>query len=659
MIENKIFVQLNKWFNLLGIDPNKEFFSGHELNHYNFIKQCKLSVNYDPSLITTLIFLRQSIKCFLMEKNFNYLSIIENEDIFKSLNSYKEIYLSVNSKENNELIEEFKNDIKEKVNFYKNNQINNSFEELLNNELNLSEIKLKALSHLKNMQEFQFYKGLFSNSKDDLKFFPFLYQFDNIHSLIGSLCNTNSETLITISLIKDKITDNDSYFAFGIKNGQNIYVLTDKEKTSHPREKYMRRSRGRDFVNRVEMNMFPYEDVLNFDINYKNSAKFYNDNKEKLIELSNKPMKIKHLSEVNDLSFIWIIMMFDIIKENYFTNTKTLSEISYTGKMVFDKTAQKLNTKSLRIYEENSFELKPIENEKVSYEIMINDWDIKPTGINNWIENKFKNDINLEDLNLVDLNDNSTNLKTITLKTNTTMNVFNQDSQDVLLESFKMTEFGTEKELKKTQKWIARYNQALNIERLNQLHFFDNKERIINWYKNKINENLENILEYIARNELIVTEKYYPENSHFATIDKLLERRHNILNSYMAKDMDCYSLYPQFSISKLNDGKYLSQVEENKNPSLVFIFRPINAESLLKLCNVDFNDLPEELQNWTQLNVYTGNAILNNVDPMEWVVKNYWNKLKLSFSIYLTKKEYGDLRKKHGLENNKFWLKNI
>ena len=65
--------------------------------------------------------------------------------------------------------------------------------------------------------------------------------------------------------------------------------------------------------------------------------------------------------------------------------------------------------------------------------------------------------------------------------------------------------------------------------------------------------------------------------------------------------------------------------------------------------------MPEELKYYSLNQPYSGNSILSFIDPMEWVVKNYWNELKLNIKVFLTKTEYNDLRKKYNLPLDKFW----
>ena len=65
--------------------------------------------------------------------------------------------------------------------------------------------------------------------------------------------------------------------------------------------------------------------------------------------------------------------------------------------------------------------------------------------------------------------------------------------------------------------------------------------------------------------------------------------------------------------------------------------------ALVAGCAVD--DLPDVLQHWNLLRKYTGNQILNRVDPMIWKAHNPWLKLKLSVLIPLSKRAIAQIAK--------------
>jgi hypothetical protein len=59
--------------------------------------------------------------------------------------------------------------------------------------------------------------------------------------------------------------------------------------------------------------------------------------------------------------------------------------------------------------------------------------------------------------------------------------------------------------------------------------------------------------------------------------------------------------------------------------------KPRNAVDLAYMCGVEVSDLPELLQHWHNRDdePYTGNSILNRIDPLEWAIHPPWEKREL------------------------------
>ena len=151
------------------------------------------------------------------------------------------------------------------------------------------------------------------------------------------------------------------------------------------------------------------------------------------------------------------------------------------------------------IYNNNDNNLKPLTLLDISNKSLENFWERKPQEVNLWIEKKFENEIDLNNLNLfegdqiklIEYMDKNVVDRNLTLKT----------FQPLTL---KMNDFGTKEELIRQQKYIARYNKALMIEAKNKTYYHENKNNVINWYVEQVNKNRDNILKYVAENNLIV-----------------------------------------------------------------------------------------------------------------------------------------------------------
>ena len=49
----------------------------------------------------------------------------------------------------------------------------------------------------------------------------------------------------------------------------------------------------------------------------------------------------------------------------------------------------------------------------------------------------------------------------------------------------------------------------------------------------------------------------------------------------------------------------------------------------------EIKDLPDVLQHWVHGDIYSGNPILQKIDPVDWVIKNPWSDLKFGVAVLL------------------------
>lgn len=102
-----------------------------------------------------------------------------------------------------------------------------------------------------------------------------VYQFWNVNSLLTAACRMPSG--VSLNLIRDPDYFH-SYFAFAIRNGGNLILLSDLPKDHHPLSRYMSRRPDRAFDERAARNWFPYE-LLNIKYD-EEQGRLYIDNAE-------------------------------------------------------------------------------------------------------------------------------------------------------------------------------------------------------------------------------------------------------------------------------------------------------------------------------------------------------------------------------------------
>jgi hypothetical protein len=98
-----------------------------------------------------------------------------------------------------------------------------------------------------------------------------------------------------------------------------------------------------------------------------------------------------------------------------------------------------------------------------------------------------------------------------------------------------------------------------------------------------------------------------------------------------------------------SDGRFVTCAFTKQRASVFTIISPDNSRAIALLAGIPERKLPWPLQNWTTWEPYTGNSILDRVDPQDWRLDNPWRHLQLRITFALCKREFKRLRKEHGL----------
>ena len=89
---------------------------------------------------------------------------------------------------------------------------------------------------------------------------------------------------------------------------------------------------------------------------------------------------------------------------------------------------------------------------------------------------------------------------------------------------------------------------------------------------------------------------------------------------------------------------------DERTPASVFgVVRPDCGLAIAELLGVAFEELPFGLQRFETFRAYSGNSILNRLDPSDWVLRNPWRNLSLSVIVALSRRAYNAERKRLGL----------
>jgi len=690
-MNNSITQQLELWIEITGVDPTAKEFRVRDYDVHEMNQELEESISYDPTQLTTAILMKYFLNQYLKNRSLTVKSILDDYDALTALLSKcRELQALLDTEELSELVEDYKQEMKEALTHY-GVERDNVFA-YAEDDTRLAFLRRDALRSIETLTVHQFAQGEPDHEK------PIMYktvnQFWNIDALIQTACRMKSG--ISLNLIRDPKSDA-SYFVFAYRNGGTVGILTDKPRFDYPMQKHMSRTRasGRSFMERIARHHFPYSLM---DISYGDNGRAYVNEKATTTALTMQSVysPMKEIKDLEPDEILWAIMMFSLIEDKMFDHNYKTPELSYTGSMIRSSNIMLETAKESQLTITNYLTLDApyLTASDVSTEKMLDEWKNEPTRQYEWIEKRYSHKV--PDTMLNTMRDDGKEIyllpdhvrkepkfiygimpsilkKTQTLSgdVETTENGYqviqlsDQELEDTLDFCFDLREFqnkteklhvldstiiGTAKEVLAEQRWTARYNMVrlLQIELDREYH--ERRDEVIRWYQDAVRKNLPNLSRAIAEGELIV-----PSVIEHRFASEPADRGGNIFNIH--ENVKQYGYQVRLYKWKNDAGSQFGCMVNDSQASFLATFIPHSADALAVICGCEVSDLPDILQHWTDIEQYSGNNLLSRLDPLDWVIKNPWAKLNFAVGVYLSKTGYSELRKRHGLKPNKFWVK--
>lgn len=652
---------INKWVEVTEVDPTGTVFYNRNFDLYKYNEKIKSLLEYDGNEVDAVCLIDSFLMKFLKSRSFSLYEIYYGDfkvlSKMEEIKQMKEMIDSYNINEYfNSIVESYKNALK----YYE--VLSEDALRIVENKEEFLELKVNSLKALEKLEVMQFKKGNFSDNIP--KYNKNIYMFRDINILLNSVMNNSIFDGITLNLIYNESNFESSYFCFVIKNGDNVYVLGDIPKYSYPMREEMTRCPGRRMAERVELFNFPYEllDISGDRYGLKLETNTLTVNQDYTV--------IGTLSDCNSYSIVWLINMFSLLKDKFFDNHTETDKLYYTGAMLDIPGIEKVKT-SLIVSNYNSFSIERMTvdksiNKKIKYYH-------ESVGLSSWIVERYKNQINDEIINRL------SDKKFESLEMSTAVSVFDKKNIEVIGEIYGT--IGTKEDFEYRNAWMNRYNIANAINHLFKKEVEEKKDEIISWFRNAIENNMERILECIAKGELVTTEyqyskltdegerkfyagekiSYSDENSFNKTC--CYKRKNNMLSIRVWNEINSlYSskqeqLFFQKNKKGLKYGWNYGCYINNKSPIVIASIKLDGPEAIADICGCSVDDLPELLQHYSPIRELSyGNYIIDNLDPMDWVIKNHLSDLNFNVGILLSKSAYNDICKKYGTKPNKIWL---
>lgn len=542
-------------------------------------------------------------------------------------------------------------------------------EKLLKEPNELAFIQRDALRAMDILREDVFTKG--EVDAGPCKFNPGLYLFWNINSLLQILGNSK-ESGVTLCIVQDTACMNGTHFAFAIKQGANLVVLSDKPKFFNPDQVHMQSSRGggsREMGERIKQLRFPYHQ-FGAEIDRKGRGSMDLPGSNMPAPTQKEAIKLAEFQELPADTLIWLTMVFDLICDRYWKKAAELQtkQISYTGAMIEQPLVLAEGVSALAIRDYKPLQFKPFESVEDVLTDKVN-FQVEPTRQNEWMEKLYKDQVPVELLN--PLPSQTLQLPAALLpKIERPDSFFAADEHKAAMAKvaprmLKETYWGTESELQHTHAWVARKNFAITIGRLVQKGYDDNEKEVRAWYKAKVEANKDFWLKGVATGELLLP---HASDSRMTPGFEIKQRpsertQRNAMDYIMRGDeTPTYAFNDVFGrATVLHNGWNAEQqaswcyISKDTLAHERATITPNCPEAIALLAGCKVEELPIYLQNWFGFRQYFGNSILSDVDPLECVHNPWMEKFSPRIYIWFCRSALYRLQKQLGLPKSRPW----
>lgn len=643
--QNIIEEILGLWCSITGMDFNSNeytFSYGKEFNLSAAREDLKSSLSLDESGLTTLLLLEYFVGEFFQSKKYTLQELLEqNDSIQSTMTSCKKLRTLMDSPEIKLASEDFKSKMKTVLEKLAASQ---EVFDALDDSGTMGYLRRDALKSINTLSIHQFTQGdttstYLQPSKD-------IFLFWNMAAAVR--LGLRMQDGVFLGLIRDQF-DYASFFVLVAKNGGTLTVFTDAERDAHPLQKNLSRRPERDLSRRSEKHHFPYS-LLDSEFDYKDNM---HPGREGVVPFQEKPIIIGHLNTLAADELLWLLMVFSLIDQKLFKCSWTLPTLSYCSDVLREQSTllgEIQNLPAIRFLPtlelpQNTLEALQHDSQylgKVSGEAT--PWGITKSAPNQWLLDLYKDKVPDSAINgllkqpdsMLMLSGEALSTSSIAKKEYEAMSYFAKkeyDSTHQELQALTGDEFGTKEQLEQDYRFLARYNEALYIKTFTDADFQAHKEEVYRWIRERITQQKDHIL------SLLVNRTPNPE----------LWKRYPSVKAYESdgiyyRDRFCFL---NGSRRTLADSKCFWSASV---ASFVASFHPTSMEELLTFFNcTSISELPFWLQHWTGKPIYTGNHILQRIDPMNWVVKDHWAELCFYFTFFLSKRTFNQACKKYEL----------
>ena len=659
----KIYEAINKalalWMEATGRDL-KDDPNSIDFHFHTWDGTIRESQDLDPTALTSFMVLRSTAREFASTQEFSGLEILEAPDaVLARTAKLRELLRVLNDPECAAEVEKWQAYLKESAKVAK---LEKTADKAIEDVQELAYIRRDALRAFQSLRVHHFRNGKRGAGK--AKYNEWVVKFWNMNSVVQA-AQQQPEDGVTMVMVRDPV-DLFSYFCFLVVNGENITIVSDLPDQPHPHHKYMSRGRAqeRHFESRAARLRFPYQ---LFDFEFNDDGKFKGEKvKNALSPVNTNAVLVKKIADLESDQALWAMMMFDLLAEQYWRQEQKPVVLSYLGAGMTQKALEGPQSKALIL--PGMAALSPLTREDMHRDKLGKVWEHEPSGFNNWMEDRYGPLIPEKAFNLIGIEKVHRLLDGSAIKPgklipktdkDVELNILNTNTYggrntDMTLSGVEPTSFGTPEEMERDRLYIARSNQANLIMAEAVKEFSRRKDEVVGWYKDRVEKNKDFLLDCVAKGSLISEIQGYLKKQK-GELDissgNAVPQSGEILSQWTNKSGAWpYSYGTQVKLFRMNErrSKYLCWLT-SMTASIWTHFHPWTPVSLSVLAGCKVEELPDVLQHWYRNEPYTGNMILNRVDPMDWKLVNPWRGLNLSVLIGLSKRAFNRVLKDRGV----------
>lgn len=622
----------------------------------------------DPTGVTTFMMLAGLLDEHLREEKFTWESVLlRPAEVEKKLAPVRELRKVLSDPEVAVVVDEFKKTLEDSLFFYdvKEDKRKGALE-LLGSPYGLAFLRRDALRSFEKLEAHQFSFG--DPSAELFKYNRQIYEFWNVNSLVLAM-QKQKLPHVSLVLIRDPEVELASYFVFAIANGETLTVLTDREEGAHPAFNRMSRRPDRNLERRAEKHWFPYE-LLDLK-RVGRDQRLYAKVRSQLVPVDVDGIVLKPIAELEAEQFLWLVMVFEQIKVAYGWENRRLPELSYTGEMVVNP--QVLIGDGAAMVKRGSYlplSLPAITSETLETAHDDEQWERAPLRHNQWMVDRYAARVPADVYTFVGRPQSIQISKQIEA-----MLVTKDDDEfgglvekkttalvasDLDLEALSPVNFGPKKKIESDRLWSARVNQMRAIQSLAVKEFKETHEELDRWYERAVRARRDFILDAVARKTLPIGEETWRDKGEsFFNVPKLrLKKKSEALKVGYGETLS--KVFPGWVTWNVMLGRQLTKRYEcavrQGAPAVVFaVIRPRSNVAVAELLGIRIDELPWQVRNWREDDPYTGNSILNRLDPVDWVLRDPWSDIhrggyfKSTVVVCLSKQAFNERREGLGL----------